>query len=129
MHIDHINIAAPLALLEQVREFYCATLELEVGPRPDFGIAGYWLYCDNHALIHLIESPNHQRGDAPYHLDHVAFAVSGLEAYTGRLDALNVPYSVNHIKEFGVSQVFCHDPCGIGVEANFNHEKDATEGH
>ena len=68
MHIDHISIAAPLELLEQVREFYCNILELEVGPRPDFGIAGYWLYGDNHPLIHLIESPNHQRGDAPYQI-------------------------------------------------------------
>ena len=119
MHIDHINIAAPLELMEQVREFYCAILELTVGPRPDFGIAGYWLYGDDKPIIHLIESANHQKSEAPYHLDHVAFAMTDRQAYIERLDAMDIHHSVLDLEDFGISQVFCHDPCGIGVEANF----------
>lgn len=119
MRIDHINIAAPRALLEKVKDFYCTALELENGPRPDFGIPGYWLYGDGRPLLHLIESDRHRGSDTPYHLDHVAFEVEDLQAYTARLDQLGVEYSINHIADFDISQVFCHDPCGIGVEVNF----------
>ncbi len=119
MKIDHINIAAPLALLDKARDFYCGALELEVGPRPDFGIPGYWLYGDGCPIVHLIESGNHHPAEKPYYLDHVAFEVQGLEAYTGRLDRLGVAYAVNHLPDFKLSQVFCEDPCGIRIEANF----------
>ena len=119
MKIDHINIAAPLGLLEATRDFYCEALELEVGPRPDFGIPGYWLYGGGCAIIHLIESDAHHRAAAPHHLDHVAFEMHGLEAYKERLQRLGVSYSENHLPDFNISQVFCEDPCGIRVEANF----------
>ena len=79
MRIDHINIAAPLDLMDKVRDFYRSALQLEDGPRPDFGIPGYWLYGDNKAIVHLIESNNHHRGEAPPHLDHVAFEMAGLK--------------------------------------------------
>ena len=118
MKIDHINIAAPMALLEEVREFYCGALELEVGPRPDFGVPGYWLYGDGCPLVHLIQSDAHHRAADRHYLDHVAFAVQGLDDYTGRLDRMGVQYTVNHFPDFKLSQVFCEDPCGIGVEAN-----------
>ena len=125
MRIDHINIAAPGALLDSVKEFYCTALELEVGPRPDFGIPGYWLYGDGKPILHLIESDNHFGSEKPHYLDHVAFEVQDLDGYTGRLDKLQMKYTVNHIAEFNISQVFCHDPCGIGVEANFSNEAGA----
>ena len=122
MHIDHINIAAPRDLLEQVRDFYCELLQLEDGPRPDFGIHGYWLYGDGKPIVHLLESPWHGDADGPYYLDHVAFAAKDVATYIGRLEAMGVPYSSNHIAELNTSQVFCKDPCGIGVEANFYGE-------
>jgi catechol 2,3-dioxygenase-like lactoylglutathione lyase family enzyme len=122
MRIDHINIAAPRNLLVKVRDFYCTALQLEDGPRPDFGVPGYWLYGDGKPILHLIESNNHHAPGKPYYLDHVAFQVKDLKSYTERLDQLKVEYTVNHIAEFNISQVFCHDPCGIGVEANFSSE-------
>ena len=120
MRIDHINIAAPKLLLEKVRDFYCKALLLEDGPRPDFGIPGFWLYGDGKPILHLIESNNHHRAEKPHYLDHIAFEVDDLQGYTERLDQLGVEYSVNHIPDYSISQVFCHDPCGNGVEANFS---------
>ena len=78
MRIDHINIAAPMTLLDQVRDFYCAALQLEDGPRPDFGIPGYWLYGDGKPIVHLIERNNHYRAEKPQYLDHIAFKVQRL---------------------------------------------------
>jgi extradiol dioxygenase family protein len=122
MKIDHINIAAPMALLNEVRDFYCEALQLEEGPRPDFGIAGYWLYGDGNAIIHLIESDNHFPSEKQHYMDHVAFEVKGLQSYIDRLASMGVEYSVNDIPAFNISQVFCKDPCGNGVEANFASE-------
>lgn len=122
MKIDHINIAAPMPLLEKVKAFYCTALLLEDGPRPDFGIPGYWLYGEGRPILHLIESDNHYRPEKPQYLDHIAFQIDDLTAYTERLDELGVEYRLNHISDFNISQVFCHDPCGNGVEVNFTHE-------
>ncbi len=122
MRIDHINIAAPMALLEQLRAFYCTALQLENGPRPDFGVPGYWLYGDGKPIIHLIESEQHFPAERPYYLDHVAFEVQGIEGYIARLEQLGVPHTVRYIPDFGIAQVFCKDPCGNGVEANFAGE-------
>jgi catechol 2,3-dioxygenase-like lactoylglutathione lyase family enzyme len=122
MKIDHINIAAPMDLLNKVRDFYCGALQLEEGPRPDFGIAGYWLYGDGNPIIHLIESDNHFPAEKPHYIDHVAFEVVGLQTYIDRLESMDMEYTVNHIPDFNISQVFCKDPCGNGVEANFASE-------
>ena len=118
MRIDHINIAAPADLLASVRDFYCGVLELEDGPRPDFGVPGYWLYGDGKPIIHLMESDHHYPADKPYYLDHIAFEVLDFDGYIARLDALGVEYSIREIPTYGISQVFCKDPCGNGVEAN-----------
>ena len=119
MNIDHFTIAAPMSLLDDVKAFYCQGLGLEDGPRPDFGIRGYWLYGDGKPIVHLLESDNHFRPERQQYFDHVAFAMQDLPGYTERLDQLGVEYSVNHIPDYNMSQVFCHDPCGNGVEANF----------
>lgn len=115
--LDHINISTPLALMEQVREFYCTVFELEVGERPDFGIAGYWLYAAQKPLVHLIESDNH-RDVRDSHLDHVAFKTSNLQGLRDRLDRLDWEYSMIERPEFNMAQVFFRDPAGIQLEAN-----------
>jgi catechol 2,3-dioxygenase-like lactoylglutathione lyase family enzyme len=123
LRIDHINIAAPAALLQEVKAFYCKALQLEDGPRPDFGIPGHWLYGDGLPIIHLIESDNHGDAATPYYLDHVAFAMEGLEAYIERLKSMDVEYGILNLDGSDLSQVFCKDPCGIAVEANFSGER------
>ena len=111
-----------MALLDDVRQFYTAVLELEDGPRPNFDTPGYWLYGGGKPIVHLIESNDHFPSDKPHYLDHIAFEVSGLDAYRQRLEKMGIEYSVNHIPDFNISQVFCEDPCGNGVEANFANE-------
>jgi len=122
MKIDHINIAAPRALLAEVRDFYCEALGLEEGPRPDFGIPGYWLYGDGKAIVHLMESDDRHPAERPHYLDHIAFEMRHLTAYIERLQARGIEYRVHRIADFDVSQVFCRDPCGNRIEANFPGE-------
>ena len=122
MHIDHINIAAPLELLEEVRDFYCAVLGLRDGFRPAFSQRGFWLYSDDKPWVHLSErASGHSAGGQGY-LDHVAFQANGLEAMIGRLVANDVKYRSSHIPEFNMSQLFFKDPAGNGLEVNFPNE-------
>lgn len=122
MKIDHINIAAPRDLLAEVRDFYCNALGLEEGPRPDFGIPGYWLYGEGKPIVHLMESDNHHPAERPHYLDHIAFEMRCLPDYVERLQAMGIEYRVNHVADFDISQVFCSDPCGNRIEANFPGE-------
>ena len=110
MKIDHINIAAPMALLNEVRDFYCGALQLEEGPRPDFGIAGYWLYGDGNAIIHLIESDNHFPSEKQHYMDHVAFEVVGLQSYIDRLASMGVEYTVSDIPDFNICELIRRRP-------------------
>jgi len=122
MHIDHINIAAPLELLEEVRDFYCAVLDLRDGFRPAFSQRGFWLYSDDKPLVHLSERDITHAADKPGYLDHVAFQTSGLEAMLARLVENDVSYRASHIPEFNMSQLFFKDPAGNGLEVNFPNE-------
>ena len=123
MKIDHINIAAPMDLLTAARGFYCKVLGLEDGPRPDFKFRGFWLYGDGKPIIHLMESNSHYPADRPHYIDHLAFQMKNLRAYVQRLESSGIEYQVNYIADFDISQVFCKDPCGNGVEANFPGEQ------
>lgn len=119
MQLDHMNICAPAALLEQVRAFYCEVLGFEVGPRPDFGIPGYWLYTPGveRASVHLLESDNHQRAELP-HLDHIAFNVDNLADIRSALDARSLPYGHMEFSDFGIEQINFLDPAGVKIEIN-----------
>src|SRR5205823_2498984 len=40
--------------LEATRDFYRDVLGLEVGFRPDLDFPGYWLYCGDVPVVHLV---------------------------------------------------------------------------
>ena len=122
MYIDHINIKAPEALLEQVRDFYCEALGLTNGFRPAFSSAGYWLYAGEQPLVHLSVGTVTSATDTSGYLDHVAFRASGLGGVLQRLEALGVDYRSSHIDELDLTQLFLRDPAGTGLEVNFKGE-------
>ena len=122
MHIDHINISAPKELLEQLRDFYCNVLGLREGFRPNLSRPGFWLYAGDNALIHLVESNSHYANDRQGYLDHFALRSAGLPKTLERLRSCNIDYRTSYIAELGLTQVFCRDPAGTGVEIGFPGE-------
>jgi len=78
MHIDHINIGAPVELLEKVRDFYCDVLGFTAGFRPNFSQDGFWLYSQDKALIHLVVSSSHHKIERQGYFDHFALRTTGL---------------------------------------------------
>lgn len=122
MQLDHINIKAPQATLEVIKDFYCNIFEMAIGPRPNINHSGYWLYKDDNALIHLSESENLLPIETRNNLDHVAFRMSGLTQFVERLECADVPYSIKFNTDTNTSQIFFHDPAGVRLEANFKAE-------
>lgn len=122
MRIDHINIKAPAELIEEVKDFYCAVLDLEPGFRPSFSSPGYWLYAAEKPLVHLSVSAETAAPDTGSYLDHVAFQTSGLDAVLEKLASLNISARRNYIPELEMTQIFIQDPAGTGIEINFPGE-------
>jgi catechol 2,3-dioxygenase-like lactoylglutathione lyase family enzyme len=121
--IDHVNMRASAAVIEQLRSFYIDVVGLRQGPRPTFrsGSSGYWLYAGDDALVHLSVS-RVATDDEPQptgRFDHVAFACTHLGAMRARLDAAGVDYRMDEDKALDQVQLFLLDPAGIGIELNF----------
>ena len=123
--LHHINLRAPAPLLATLRDFYRDVLGLEVGPRPDFGSAGFWLYAGGHPILHLSTQGPHEapRGPvnpaAPGTFDHTAFAGTDPQATAERLRAHGVAFRESRSAVTGQHQFFLQDPAGNGVEINF----------
>ncbi len=126
MRFDHINVSASVEFMEELKDFYCEILELEVGPRPDIPIPGYWLYHPDSeaAVIHMMEGPHHKPPEMS-HLDHVAFKFDALDGIKSRLDARGVEYGYIQLPDFGLEQIQFLDPAGIKIEINCYMESSA----
>ena len=117
--IDHINLAAPKTLLEELKVFYCDLLGLNTGWRPEGPVAGYWLYHGSQALLHLSENPAGSRATESECIDHVAFSVTGLDMFLKRLAKMELPYRRYYSDSTGRTQLFVVDPAGNKVELVF----------
>lgn len=119
--LDHVNLRAEPALLEALREFYETAIGLAVGHRPPFGSHGYWLYAGAAPLVHLqaVDGGDARATHVATTMDHVAFAASGFDEVTGRLQSLGVPFTTRSVPLTGARQVFLRDPAGNGVELLF----------
>ena len=119
--IAHYNFRLERALLESVRDFYIATVGLEVGKRPPFKSFGFWLYAGNQDLLHLSEEleGDRRRKGSDLTFDHVAFECTGLAIYRNRLRKLCIPFTEEAVPQTGRRQLFFRDPVGNGVELIF----------
>jgi catechol 2,3-dioxygenase-like lactoylglutathione lyase family enzyme len=122
MHIDHINIRAPAALMEAEKAFFCAILGLREGARPDFGNQGYWLYSGDRAIVHLSLGNDDIASRQTGYFDHVAFRSTGLKQFTDSLAQAGIDYSSNFVVEHRMTQLFLKSPSGTGIEVNFIDE-------
>ena len=108
--------------LEKTRDFYRDILGLEEGFRPDLAFPGYWLYCGDVPVVHLVPRQN-AIGGGPSpdtgSFDHFAFLASDFAGIKARLEAKGVNYRENHIAQPPIDQLFFPDPNRVMVELNF----------
>jgi 4-hydroxyphenylpyruvate dioxygenase-like putative hemolysin len=121
-NLDHYNIIGPQALLEQVKDFYLRIFDFPVGPRPEFDIEGAWLYNGEQSLVHLVLDENASCLSGGGVINHIALACEGLEAFIERLTNENVQFKLLTVPQLSITQLFFHDPAGVGLELNFKEE-------
>ncbi|RZJ10014.1 MAG: diguanylate cyclase [Rubrivivax sp.] len=123
--LHHINLRAPAELLDKLRDFYRDVLGLPVGPRPDFGSGGYWLYAGGHPVVHLSEQRAGEvprapaDATAPTTFDHTAFHGTDASAMAAHLAAQGVTFHESRSELTRQHQFFLQDPASNGVEINF----------
>jgi catechol 2,3-dioxygenase-like lactoylglutathione lyase family enzyme len=86
--------------LEATRDFYRDVLGLEEGLRPDLEFPGYWLYCGDVPVVHLVPRRNAigggpSRDTGPF--DHFAFLASDFDGIKAKLEKNGIKYRENHI--------------------------------
>jgi catechol 2,3-dioxygenase-like lactoylglutathione lyase family enzyme len=102
-------------------DFYERIVGLRVGPRPDLGFPGAWLYAGDTAVLHLYFErpiPNPPAGV----IDHMAFTAKDLKTVKSVFDEAGYPYKLQH-RPNGPWQLFCEDPSGAKVELNFSPDE------
>jgi len=107
-----------------LRDFYCDVLGFTVGPRPPFRSTGFWLYAAGAPVLHLVAAapgsePLPEVSQRRSAADHLAFRCSDLEGTLERLRQHGVAYRVDEVPLLNETQIFLHDPAGMGVELNF----------
>jgi catechol 2,3-dioxygenase-like lactoylglutathione lyase family enzyme len=115
--MDHFTIVSDQ--LDKTLAFY-SMLGLSTGPRPDFGVPGFWFYVGDHPVLHVLgvdRMPEPRRGT----LDHMAFWAEGLIETVERLREDRVQFSIIRTpRPYSTWQVFFDDPNGAEVELDFD---------
>jgi catechol 2,3-dioxygenase-like lactoylglutathione lyase family enzyme len=116
--------------IDAARDFYTATVGLEVGARPPLAFPGYWLYADGKPCLHIADRTIYRRhaeqiglplpaAHGGAHLvDHIAFTATDYEEASGRLERDGVAAVRNTVPGVGMRQLFFCDPEGVRIEVN-----------
>jgi catechol 2,3-dioxygenase-like lactoylglutathione lyase family enzyme len=101
-------------------DFYVGLLGMQVGPRPDLGFPGAWLYAGGpQPVLHMYfgrPMPATRSGV----IDHMAFSAKGLKEVKARFDAAGLKYDLRQKAGAGTWQLFTLDPNGAKVELDFD---------
>ena len=118
--LNHFNVQT--TDLEQTRAFYERVLGFTVGPRPDFDFPGYWLYCGEQAVVHLVPRSagiGAGPGDTTGNFDHVAFVADDFEGMRDRFKRMGLSFRENEVPGIRLRQLFLRDPNTVMIEINF----------
>jgi len=117
---DHVNIRT--VNLDSMIAWYDEVLGLKSGPRPEFPVAGAWLYLGEACVLHLIEADPapmvHSDGES-LRIEHIAFRAEGMDAFLSRLEAYGVPSKLFPFEALGIVLVFIRDPDGNRLHVDF----------
>ncbi len=108
--------------MDGTRDFYVDVLGLRVGPRPDLGFPGYWLYCGQQPVVHLVPESagiGAGSGEDTGNFDHVAFLGDDFAGMRQRLSELGLAFRENDVRAANLKQIFLPDPNRVMIEINF----------
>lgn len=123
--MDHFTVVTDR--LEATLDFYTGVLGFTSGPRPDFGVPGYWFYIADHPVLHIVgveQMPRTRRGA----LDHMAYWAEGLQEAVQRLKDRGVAFRIIRVpRPYSTWQLFFDDPNGAEVELDFSPDEMPPE--
>lgn len=108
--------------LDATRDFYRDILGLKEGFRPELPFPGYWLYCGETPVVHLVPS-THPLGagksedTGPF--DHFAFLAEDVAGVRAALDQKGIKYRHNRMESPPMDQLFFRDNNRVMIELNF----------
>lgn len=114
--LDHINLLTPN--LDAMVAFYQDTLQLDVGWRPDFDIAGAWLYCHGHPIIHLVDQPS-SAGKPAGRIEHFALSGGDRAQLLASLEQAGIGYDIVEIPGAEAESINFEDPDKNHIEVIF----------
>lgn len=114
--LDHVNIHTDD--IQGTADWYESVLGLRQGPRPDFPMAGAWIYLGDTAVIHLVLNEQPLTRD-PASLEHFAFRAEGMAAFEEKLSAKGVPFERQNVPGTDIVQFNLHDPMGNHLHIDF----------
>jgi catechol 2,3-dioxygenase-like lactoylglutathione lyase family enzyme len=118
--LNHVTVRT--GDLEATRTFYESVLGLTAGPRPPFRFPGYWLYCGENPVVHLVLHTDAIGGGAATDtgsFDHVAFTADDFPRTRERLISLGVAFREQQVPGASNRQLFVEDPNRVTIELNF----------
>jgi catechol 2,3-dioxygenase-like lactoylglutathione lyase family enzyme len=105
--------------VDKTTRFYTEVVGLEVGFRPKMTFEGVWLYAGGQPIVHIIAGKPIKTRETGA-VDHLALkAVGNVDETLANIKSHGVEYTMRVLERTGVTQVFFHDPDGVGVELNF----------
>jgi hypothetical protein len=122
--LHHFNIRSSHDEVMALRESYCDVIGLAAGPLPPFRSPGFWLYADEHPVLHLTIAPESESlpvvSNRQSAAGHIAFRCSDFDGTLERLCRHGVPHWATEVPCTKEMQIFLHDPSGVGIELIFS---------
>lgn len=118
--LNHVTVRSDD--MEGTRDFYMKVLGLTVGWRPPLAFPGFWLYCGEQPVVHLVpESGAIGAGnsDDTGNFDHFAFLARDFDGMKRHFQGLGIPFREQDVPGARVKQLFVIDPNNVTVEINF----------
>ena len=122
--LNHFNITASKALIEEVKQFYTEVVGLKLGPRAHLDHDGYWLYAGAMPIVHLSIASNMlpiSEGAKGY-FNHISLSCVGLKRAIAKMEDTHTPYRLIQLPDIHQTQLFITDPASTGVELTFFDE-------
>ncbi len=118
--LNHVTVRTEH--LDATKDWYEKVLGMRAGWRPDLGFPGYWMYCGEAAVIHVVP-PGYELGgsdaDETGNFDHVAFTAENFDAMRRHFLDLGISFRERHRADGLFRQLFVYDPNRVMFELNF----------
>ena len=114
--LDHVNILT--ADVAGMTAWYEKILGLKKGPRPNFRVAGAWLYAGDNPYVHLVEITS-PRKPSEVQIEHFAFGATGMAEFIDTLKEHGVHHTIDPVPDYPLVQVNFRDPEGNHIHVDF----------